>query len=209
MTHHHHHVTLSARKSLTLSRYPFLLFIASGRSSGLDPISAQSCCMQVQAGHPAFARPCERVHRSTSLMCLSLLFQQCPACLVHLILIVFMMDGRWLYSYCFVGCCFQDLFNIPHSILVQLSSFFSIHLVCVHIVYPYSSIDITITQKKLRFILLVKSDFHMTDSLSITVHAFASHMLISASVDETLLPWQVNLLTSFRELMFSVEISPV
>ena len=26
--------------------------------------------------------------------------------------------GRWLFSCCFVGCCFQDLFKIAHSILV-------------------------------------------------------------------------------------------
>ena len=49
----------------------------------------------------------------------------------------------------------------------------------------------------------------MTDSLSIAVHAFASRMLMSVSVDETLLPRQVNLSTSFRELPFSVEISPL
>ena len=31
-----------------------------------------------------------------------------------------------MYSCCFVGCCFQDLFNIAHSILVQFpSTFFS------------------------------------------------------------------------------------
>ena len=35
----------SARISLTLSRHPSLSFIASGRSSGLHPISTQSCCM--------------------------------------------------------------------------------------------------------------------------------------------------------------------
>ena len=34
-------------------------------------------------------------------------------------------------------------------------------------------------EKKLRFILLVMSDFYMIDSLSIAVHAFASHMLMS------------------------------
>ena len=33
----------------------------------------------------------------------------------------------------------------------------------------------------MRFILSVKSDFHMTDSLSIAVHAFASCVLMSAS----------------------------
>ena len=43
--HHHHHVALSAYISLTLSRHPSLSFIASGRSSGLHPVLAQSCYM--------------------------------------------------------------------------------------------------------------------------------------------------------------------
>ena len=82
---YHHHVVLQARISLTLSRHFSLSFIASGRSSGPHPISPHSCWMYVRAGHPAFARPYVRVHRSTSLMSSSLLFQQCPACLVHII----------------------------------------------------------------------------------------------------------------------------
>ena len=117
--HHYHHVTLSARIPLTLSRYPSLSSIASGRSSGLHPVSAQSCCMQVRAGRHAFARPCEGVHRSTSLMNSSLLLQKCPAYLVRLILIVFVMSSRWPYCCCFVGCCLQDLFNIARSISVS------------------------------------------------------------------------------------------
>ena len=55
------------------------------------PVSALSCCNPVLAGPPAFARPCEEVHRCMSLMCSSLLLQQCPACLVRLTLIVFLM----------------------------------------------------------------------------------------------------------------------
>ena len=46
----------------------------------------------------------------------------------------------------------------------------------------------TAAWKTLRFILSVISDFHMTDSLSIAVHAFASRLLMSVLVDETLLP---------------------
>ena len=46
----------------------------------------------------------------------------------------------------------------------------------------------TAAWKKLRFILLVRSDFHMTASLSIAVHPFVSRMSMSFSVDETLLP---------------------
>ena len=58
------------------------------------------------------------VHRSTSLTSSPLLLQQCPACLVRLIWIVFVMEGRWPYSWCLLGCCRQDLFNIARSILV-------------------------------------------------------------------------------------------
>ena len=109
----------------------------------------------------------------------SLLLQQYPVYLVHLILIVFVMGGWWLYSCCFVGCCLQDLFNIAHSILVKLpSSFFSVRLVSIYVVHPYSSIEMTTAWKKLCFILSVRSDFHMTDSLSIAVHAFISRVLM-------------------------------
>ena len=91
-------VVPQARISLTLSRHFSLSFIASGRSSGLNLVSSHSCCMYVWAGRPAFARPYVGVHRSTSLMSSSLLLQQCPACLVRLTWIVFVMGGRWLYS---------------------------------------------------------------------------------------------------------------
>ena len=116
--HHHHHVVLPAQISLTLSRHFSLLFIASGRSLGQHPVSSQCCCMYVRAGRSAFARSYVGVHRSTSLMNSPLLLQQCPACLVRLTWIVFVMGGRWPYSWCFVGCCLQDMFNIARSILV-------------------------------------------------------------------------------------------
>ena len=57
-----------------------------------------------------------------------------------------------------------------------------------------SNMNMTTAWKELHFILSVRSDFHMTDSLSIAVHAFASRMLMSFSVDETLHPRLVNLL---------------
>ena len=105
---HHHHVVLVARISLTLSRHISLSFTASGKSSGLHPVSSHSCWMYVRAGRPAFARPCVGVHMSTSLMSSSLLLQQCPACLVRLTWIVFVIGGRWPYSWCLVGCCRQE-----------------------------------------------------------------------------------------------------
>ena len=134
-------------------------FIASGRSSGLHPVSSHSCCMYVRAGRPAFACPYTGVHRSTSLMSSPLLLQQCPACLVRLTWIVSVMGGRWPYSWCFVGYCRQDLFNIARNILVLLSSsFFFSRFVSVQVVHPYSSIDPTTAWKKLHFILSVRSE---------------------------------------------------
>ena len=120
--------------SLTLSRHLSLSFIASGRSSGLHPVSLHSCSMYVLAGRPA--RPYVGVHRSTSLMSSPLLLQQCPACLVRLTWIVFVMGGRWLYSWCFVGCwylcvcvcvcvCEQDLTLNNHWGLIELKTKFS------------------------------------------------------------------------------------
>ena len=78
--HHHHHVVPPTQISLTLSRHSSLSFTASGRSSGLHPVSSQSCCMYVRAGCPAFVRPYEQVHRSTSLL------QQCPKIYYSIIL---------------------------------------------------------------------------------------------------------------------------
>ena len=114
---HHHHIALVARIFLTLSRHSSLSFIALGRSSGQYPVSSHSCWMYVRAGRPAFARSCVGIHKSTSLMSSSLLLQQCPACLVRLTWIVFVIGGRWPYSWCLVGCCCQDLFRIARSIL--------------------------------------------------------------------------------------------
>ena len=107
----------------------------------------------------------------------SLLLQQCPTCLVHLTWIVFVMGDRWPYSCCFEECCLQVLFSITQSTCVVAVKLF------IHVVHPYSSIDMTAAWKKLHFISLVRSD-----SQSIAVHAFASHMLMSVLVDETLLP---------------------
>ena len=144
--------------------------------------------------------------------------QQYPAHLVHLVWMVLEMRCRWPYNCYFVGCCFQDLFDTTHSILVQLLlSFFSICLVSVHVVHPYSSMDMTAAWKKLCFILLDRSDFHLIDNLSLADylidnlsladHAFAywCHFFI----DKTLLPRKMNLSTSFKGPPFSVEMSPL
>ena len=118
------------------------------------------------------------------------------ACFVCLIWMVLEMRGRWLYSCCFVGCSFQNLFNKAHSLLVQfLSSFFSIHLISVHVVHPYSRIDTIGSWKKLRFILTDRSDLHMINNLSITVHAYARCILTSFSKKKR----KLNLIYTWRK----------
>ena len=120
------------------------------------------------------------------------------------------MGGKWPNNCYFVGCCLLKLINITHSILVKLpSSFFFTRFVSIYVVHPYSCIDTTTAWKKLRFILSVRSDFHVNDSLSIAAHAFANPVLMSVLVEETLLPRKVNLSTTFRELPLIVETSPV
>ncbi len=107
--HHHHHVVPPARISLTLSRNFSLSFIASGYIP-YPPIAAVCMFELVVLLLLGYGR--------TSFMSSFLLLQQCPAYLVRLTWIVFVMGGRWPYSWCLVGCCRQDLFNIAHSILV-------------------------------------------------------------------------------------------
>ena len=162
-----------ARISLTLSRHFSLSFITSGRSSGLHPVSSNNWCTYVLAGRPALARSYVGVHWSTSLMSSSLLLQQCPAYLVRLTWIVFVMGGRRPYSWCFV---------VARSCLILLASKWCIH----------TAVSTRPLLGRNRLILSVRSDFHMTDSLSIAVHAFVSRVSMSFSVDETLLPRYVN-----------------
>ena len=116
--HHHHHVVPLARIYLILSRHFSQSFITSGRSSGLHSVSSHSCCIYVRAARPAFAWTYVGVYRSTSLMNSFLLLQQCPEFLVRPARIVFVMGGRWSYSWCLVGYCCQNLFNIARNILV-------------------------------------------------------------------------------------------
>ena len=133
-----------ARISLTLSRHPSLSFIASRSSSGLHPISSQSCCMYVRAGRPTFARPYVGAHRSTSLMSSSLLLQQCPVGLLRLTWIVSVVGGRWPYSWRFVGVFPPGLVQYcsQHSIVIAVYLHIYIYIyiyvyifdVCIYIV---------------------------------------------------------------------------
>ena len=119
------------------------------------------------------------------------------------------MGGKWPYSCCFVGCCFQELFSTARRILVKFtSSFSSLHFFSVHMVHPYISINTTAAWKKSSFILSNRSDYYIINSISIVVYVFARHILTSLSVDEIRLTRYVNLSTNFRRPSFRMEMAP-
>ena len=120
--------------------------------------------MYVLGGQLTLAHPCLGIHRRTSLMSLSLLLHQCPACLLRLTWVVCEMGEKWLYSCCFVLYCFQDSFKVARTVLVYFpSSFFCVHFVIVHVVYPSSHINTATAWKKSGFISSGRSDFHKID----------------------------------------------
>ena len=122
---HRLHLTSHIQPTSTLSRIKCerYIFIKKWVRSFLevviivDYVSAYICiCMWLY--NTTFACPCEGVHMSTLHMSSSLLLQQCPTGLVHIIRMVFKMDGRWPYSCCFAGCCPQNLISTTRNIIV-------------------------------------------------------------------------------------------
>ena len=115
--------------------------------------------------------------------------QQCSAYIVHLTWIVLEIGDRGPYNCCFMKSYFQDLLNTACNILLRLpSTLFHICFISIHVVHPYSRIDTTAIWKKSGFVL---SDW--LDNQSIAVLTFARHILMSFSVDETLLLRYLNL----------------
>ena len=101
----------------SLSTPPYRPSLPAGLQGYIPYLHRAAVCRFEQVALPLLSHV-RGVHRSISLMSSSLLLQQCSACLVHLILIVFVMVSGWPYSCCFVWSCLQDLFNIAPSILV-------------------------------------------------------------------------------------------
>ena len=82
----------------------------------------------------------------------------------------------WNYDCCldFRPLCISSTFNFYHqysklheyiyiyNVCVYVCTYICMYLctyICIHVVHPYSSIDVTAAWKRLRFILSVRSDF--------------------------------------------------
>ena len=93
----HHQVALIACSSLCIACHLSLSSIGLFRFARRHLVSIQSCCVCV--------------HKRMLFMSLSLLLQQCLTCLVRFTWMICEMESKLLYCWCFVGCCFQDLFK--------------------------------------------------------------------------------------------------
>ena len=133
--HHHHHLAPPALISLTLFHRPSLSSIAPGRSSRLHPVSPQSWCIYVLADRLAFARPCEAVHWSMSLMSSLPLLLQCSSCLVRLTCLVsWWMEGGRTAAVLWVSACRICSIQLE-AFLWNCRQAFSPY-VSVHVVHP-------------------------------------------------------------------------
>ena len=106
------------------------------------------------------------------------------------------MGGKWPYSCCFTGFCFQDLFK---TCVVNIK-LCSIRFVIVHVVYPCNCIDTATFWKKNPI------QFYQKDQIFRWSISFARRTLISISVDEMQLLGYVNLTTNFNGLLLKMEI---
>ena len=100
INHHQSMQTVSLTFSLVIHPYHPSLLV-----SPLDSIQylhrADEC--KVFAGHVRLVCPWVGIHWRMLLISLSLLLHQCPACLVHLTLMVCEIGGKWHYRCCFYG----------------------------------------------------------------------------------------------------------
>ena len=95
--YHHHQIVLTVWSSLTFSCYPSLSSSLLG-------------CKSLLVGQH-WHTDVQDIHKKMSLKNFSLMLQLFPVCFVCLTGMVCKMGGKWLYGYCFVGSCFQDLFK--------------------------------------------------------------------------------------------------
>ena len=94
-------------------------------------------------------RPWIGVHKRKSLMCSSLLLQQCSSCPAFHSWMVCVMAGKWPHTSLFVWCCFKDVFKTIGSMLVLiLSRCFGI----VQVMQSYNSTDTATAWKKKIFL---------------------------------------------------------
>ena len=131
---------------------------------------------------------------------------------LHVLFVLLGWFVRWEVGGCTASVLWGVDFRIcsrQHIAFLRSSpfSFFSMCFVSVHVIHPYSSMNLDIAWKKC-FILSDKSEFHMINNLSRAYYTFTRCILTSFSVDEILLPRYVYSSTNFRGLPLRMEMAP-
>ena len=113
----------------SLATPPFLPLLLAGLPGIIQYLHRAAVCMFELDALPLLV-PVKGFHRTTSLTSSSLLLQQCPAGLVCLLLIVFVINGWWPYSCCFVGMLSPGLIQncSNHSCVIAVRFF--LHTFC-------------------------------------------------------------------------------
>ena len=126
----YHQVILLARippslsLSLSLSTRPHCL------SSPVGPLNYILCLCRAVVGKSSPSYPRRHICLKETIGERHSWFRPCFSSGILHVLVVFQLGleigGKWQYSCCFVGWCFQKLFNITCAILEQFSSCFSL-----------------------------------------------------------------------------------
>ena len=135
-------------------------------------------------------------------MSLSLIYQQCSAYLACLIWVVCEVGGKWTYSCCFVGCCFQNLLKRREAPLFSFQQAFSP-------VISLKSKGCNHTAWKNSHFYFIRLNFDIIINLSLAFHASSIYTLTLLSADKILLLRYVNWLANFKGLPFYVLIKMV
>ena len=137
-------LSLPLSLSLSLSFHPWVLSVGPCISSNRNPVPTLKSIIEVLSDWTTLVCLFGVIHKKKkSLKILSFLLQRRTTYLVHLTWMVCEMGAEWLYSWCFLWCCLQDLFKTPRTISGQLRatlfSFLPKHFLEVWVVNPYSS----------------------------------------------------------------------
>ena len=96
---------LISRRADSTDSFDYLVIRPYHPSNLLSPLES----IQFFIGQPTLLRLCVGMRWRTSFMSSSLLHQQYAEYLARFSLMLCEIGGKWQYSYCIVGCYFQDL----------------------------------------------------------------------------------------------------
>ena len=170
-----------------LDSFYSIAIIASGKSSGWQPVSAQYKGILITASWPTQVCSDVGVQRQRCLCVRLILPSSVNPVFAHTSCMVGKMIYKWLHNGCFAGCCFHNLFRTIRSFVVFATSF----LLCKRLVRDqmvHCTVVWTRQQlERIPVLIYQRSDVYLFIQLSIAVHILPRRMLTSLSLDDIFL----------------------